>query len=99
MDLKTPLSSRASGVGLMELVMEPDMNCGEEAAAAVRELQLILQALGTCQGNMSGMEITFVAPPPRFAPSRYISKCELTLFSCMHPLTYFPLRGPDESGR
>lgn len=42
----------------MELVMEPEMSCGEEAAAAVRELQLILQALGTCQGNMSGMEIT-----------------------------------------
>lgn len=38
--------------------MEPEMSCGEEAAAAVRELQLILQALGTCQGNMSGMEIT-----------------------------------------
>lgn len=38
--------------------MEPDMSCGEEAAAAVRELQLILQALGTCQGNMSGTEIT-----------------------------------------
>lgn len=38
--------------------MEPDMSCGVEAAAAVRELQLILQALGTCQGNMSGMEIT-----------------------------------------
>lgn len=42
----------------MELVMEPDMKSGEEAAAAVRELQLILQALGTCQGNMSGMEST-----------------------------------------
>ncbi|RXM34311.1 Glutamyl-tRNA(Gln) amidotransferase subunit B, mitochondrial [Acipenser ruthenus] len=41
------------GVGLMEVVMEPDMCCGEEAAAAVRELQLILQALGTCQGNMA----------------------------------------------
>ncbi len=34
--------------------MEPEMCCGEEAAAAVRELQLILQALGTCQANMSG---------------------------------------------
>ncbi|GAA6072570.1 glutamyl-tRNA(Gln) amidotransferase subunit B, mitochondrial, partial [Tachysurus ichikawai] len=40
-------------VGLMEVVMEPDMCCGEEAAAAVRELQLILQTLGTCQGNMA----------------------------------------------
>lgn len=46
-----------TGVGLMELVMEPDMSCGEEAAAAVGELQRILQTLGTCQGNMSGMEI------------------------------------------
>lgn len=38
----------------MELVMEPDMCCGEEAAAAVRELQLILQALGSSQANMAG---------------------------------------------
>lgn len=42
------------GIGLMEVVMEPDMTCGEEAAAAVRELQLILQSLGTSLANMSG---------------------------------------------
>lgn len=36
--------------------MEPDMSRGEEAAAAVRELQLILQAVGTCRGNMSGTD-------------------------------------------
>ncbi|XP_056892395.1 glutamyl-tRNA(Gln) amidotransferase subunit B, mitochondrial [Takifugu flavidus] len=50
---QTFIDLNRAGVGLMELVMEPDMSCGEEAAAAVRELQLILQALGTCQGNMS----------------------------------------------
>ncbi|XP_008396541.1 glutamyl-tRNA(Gln) amidotransferase subunit B, mitochondrial isoform X3 [Poecilia reticulata] len=50
---QTLIDLNRAGVGLMELVMEPDMRCGEEAAAAVRELQLILQALGTCQGNMS----------------------------------------------
>ncbi|XP_061534891.1 glutamyl-tRNA(Gln) amidotransferase subunit B, mitochondrial isoform X3 [Phycodurus eques] len=50
---QTLVDLNRAGVGLMELVMEPDMTCGEEAAAAVRELQLILQALGTCQGNMS----------------------------------------------
>ncbi|XP_043971641.1 glutamyl-tRNA(Gln) amidotransferase subunit B, mitochondrial isoform X2 [Gambusia affinis] len=50
---QTLVDLNRAGVGLMELVMEPDMSCGEEAAAAVRELQLILQALGTCQGNMS----------------------------------------------
>ncbi|XP_034044253.1 glutamyl-tRNA(Gln) amidotransferase subunit B, mitochondrial [Thalassophryne amazonica] len=49
---QTFIDLNRAGVGLMELVMEPDMRCGEEAAAAVRELQLILQALGTCQGNM-----------------------------------------------
>ncbi|XP_030589875.1 glutamyl-tRNA(Gln) amidotransferase subunit B, mitochondrial [Archocentrus centrarchus] len=50
---QTLIDLNRAGVGLMELVMEPDMSCGEEAAAAVKELQLILQALGTCQGNMS----------------------------------------------
>ncbi|XP_074551486.1 glutamyl-tRNA(Gln) amidotransferase subunit B, mitochondrial [Halichoeres trimaculatus] len=50
---QTLIDLNRAGVGLMELVMEPDMSCGEEAAAAVRELQLILQALGTCRGNMS----------------------------------------------
>lgn len=50
---QTLIDLNRAGVGLMELVMEADMSCGDEAAAAVRELQLILQALGTCQGNMS----------------------------------------------
>lgn len=33
------------------------MSCGEEAATAVRELQLILQALGTSQANMAGKSL------------------------------------------
>ncbi|XP_061685460.1 glutamyl-tRNA(Gln) amidotransferase subunit B, mitochondrial isoform X2 [Syngnathoides biaculeatus] len=50
---QTLVDLNRAGVGLMELVMEPDMTCGEEAAAAIRELQLILQALRTCKGNMA----------------------------------------------
>ncbi|KAI7811188.1 glutamyl-tRNA(Gln) amidotransferase subunit B, mitochondrial [Triplophysa rosa] len=50
---QTLIDLNRAGVGLMELVMEPDMCCGEEAAATIRELQLILQALGTCQANMA----------------------------------------------
>ncbi|KAM9857011.1 glutamyl-tRNA(Gln) amidotransferase subunit B, mitochondrial [Aulostomus maculatus] len=50
---QTLIDLNRAGVGLMELVMEPDMSCGVEAAAAVKELQLILKALGTCQANMS----------------------------------------------
>ncbi|KAJ6668696.1 hypothetical protein lerEdw1_012179 [Lerista edwardsae] len=50
---QTLIDLNRAGVGLMEVVMEPDMCCGEEAAAAVRELQLILQALGSSQANMA----------------------------------------------
>ncbi|XP_078068699.1 glutamyl-tRNA(Gln) amidotransferase subunit B, mitochondrial isoform X5 [Mustelus asterias] len=54
---QTLIDLNRAGVGLMEIVMEPDMCCGDEAAAAVRELQLILQTLGTSHGNMSDYEI------------------------------------------
>ncbi|XP_076995933.1 glutamyl-tRNA(Gln) amidotransferase subunit B, mitochondrial isoform X3 [Tamandua tetradactyla] len=54
---QTLIDLNRAGVGLLEVVMEPDMSCGEEAATAVRELQLILQALGTSQANMADYEI------------------------------------------
>ncbi|XP_051897464.1 glutamyl-tRNA(Gln) amidotransferase subunit B, mitochondrial isoform X2 [Pristis pectinata] len=54
---QTLIDLNRAGVGLIEIVMEPDMCCGDEAAAAVRELQLILQTLGTSQGNMADYEI------------------------------------------
>ncbi|XP_060634828.2 glutamyl-tRNA(Gln) amidotransferase subunit B, mitochondrial isoform X2 [Anolis sagrei] len=50
---QTLIDLNRAGVGLMEVVMEPDMCSGEEAAAAVRELQLILQTLGSSQANMA----------------------------------------------
>ncbi|MEQ2190739.1 hypothetical protein XENOCAPTIV_007542 [Xenoophorus captivus] len=76
--------------GLMELVMEPDMSCGEEAAAAVRELQLILQALGTCQGNMSGMKIT---PSAIFLFSPSLPAFQTQIESFYVSLTSFSLEG------
>ncbi|XP_075005606.1 glutamyl-tRNA(Gln) amidotransferase subunit B, mitochondrial isoform X4 [Calonectris borealis] len=54
---QTLVDLNRAGVGLMEVVMEPDMCCGEEAAAAVRELQLILQTLGSSQAVMADYEI------------------------------------------
>uniref|UniRef100_A0A803YCX6 Glutamyl-tRNA(Gln) amidotransferase subunit B, mitochondrial n=1 Tax=Meleagris gallopavo TaxID=9103 RepID=A0A803YCX6_MELGA len=54
---QTLIDLNRAGVGLMEVVMEPDMCCGEEAAAAVRELQLILQTLGSSQAIMADYEI------------------------------------------
>ncbi|EGW07313.1 glutamyl-tRNA(Gln) amidotransferase subunit B, mitochondrial isoform X1 [Cricetulus griseus] len=50
---QTLIDLNRAGVGLLEVVLEPDLCCGEEAAIAVRELQMILQALGTSQANMA----------------------------------------------
>ena len=41
-----------SGCALMEIVSEPDIRSGDEAAAYIRKLRTILQYLGTCDGNM-----------------------------------------------
>ena len=41
-----------AGVGLMEIVSDPDMRSAEEVAAYVKKLRSILQYLGTCDGNM-----------------------------------------------
>jgi len=41
-----------AGVGLMEIVSEPDMRTPEEAGAYLRKLRTILRYLGTCDGNM-----------------------------------------------
>ncbi|CAB3231643.1 unnamed protein product [Arctia plantaginis] len=41
-----------AGAPLMELVFEPDLEDGEEAAALVKELVLIVQRLGACTGRM-----------------------------------------------
>lgn len=43
-----------AGVPLMELVFEPDLETGEEAAALVRELILILTRLRSCSCRMEG---------------------------------------------
>lgn len=51
---REPHSACLEGIGLLEVVLEPDMTCGEEAATAVRELQLILQTLGSSQASMAG---------------------------------------------
>lgn len=46
-----------AGAPLMELVFEPDLTDGEEAAALVKELVAILQSVGTCSCKMEGNTI------------------------------------------
>lgn len=52
MVLRSLVDLNRAGVPLMELVFEPDLSNGEEAAALVKELSLILQRLGTCSCRM-----------------------------------------------
>ena len=41
-----------SGVALMEIVSQPDINSPEEAAAYISKLRMIMRYLGACDGNM-----------------------------------------------
>lgn len=49
---KSYIDLNRCGVGLMEIVSEPDIRSAEEAAAYVRKLRSIVRCLGTCDGNM-----------------------------------------------
>lgn len=42
------------GIGLMELIFEPNLKNGNEAAALVNELILILRSIGVCSCEMEG---------------------------------------------
>ncbi len=46
------LDLNRAGVGLMEIVSEPDLRSAEEAGIYLRKLRSILRYLGTCDGNM-----------------------------------------------
>lgn len=43
-----------AGMGLMELVFEPDLCNGLEASSLVKELLLIFESIKTCSGRMEG---------------------------------------------
>ncbi|XP_043287532.1 glutamyl-tRNA(Gln) amidotransferase subunit B, mitochondrial [Venturia canescens] len=49
---KSLIDLNRAGIPLMELVFEPDLSDGEEAAALVKELALILRRLNTCSCKM-----------------------------------------------
>jgi aspartyl-tRNA(Asn)/glutamyl-tRNA(Gln) amidotransferase subunit B len=49
---QTYVDLNRAGIGLMEIVSEPDLRSAEEAGVYVRKLRSILRYLGTCDGNM-----------------------------------------------
>jgi aspartyl-tRNA(Asn)/glutamyl-tRNA(Gln) amidotransferase subunit B len=48
----TVIDLNRAGVGLMEIVSEPDLTSPDEAVAFVKKLRNLLICLGTCDGNM-----------------------------------------------
>jgi aspartyl-tRNA(Asn)/glutamyl-tRNA(Gln) amidotransferase subunit B len=49
---ETYIDLNRAGIGLMEIVSEPDLRSAEEAGIYLRKLRSILRYLGTCDGNM-----------------------------------------------
>ena len=49
---ETYVDLNRAGIGLMEIVSEPDLRGAEEAGLYLRKLRSILRYLGTCDGNM-----------------------------------------------
>src|SRR6185369_9619100 len=49
---QTYIDLNRAGVGLMEIVSEPDLRSAEEAGLYLRKLRSVLRYLGTCDGNM-----------------------------------------------
>src|SRR3954463_5392649 len=49
---ETYVDLNRAGIGLMEIVSEPDLRSAEEAGLYLKKLRSILRYLGTCDGNM-----------------------------------------------
>ncbi len=49
---KSYIDFNRAGVGLMEIVSEPEIRSSAQAQAYVKKLRMILRYLGTCDGNM-----------------------------------------------
>lgn len=67
-----------SGCALMEIVSEPDLRGPDEAAAYLAKLRMILQYLGTCNGNMEeGSMRADVNVSVRKPGDKYGTRCEI----------------------
>ncbi|MCX8506772.1 MAG: Asp-tRNA(Asn)/Glu-tRNA(Gln) amidotransferase subunit GatB [Alphaproteobacteria bacterium] len=49
---KSQVDLNRSGIALMEIVSEPDMQNPDEAAAYLKQIRALVRWLGTCDGNM-----------------------------------------------
>ncbi len=75
---KSVVDLNRAGVGLMEIVSEPDIRSPEEAGAYLRKIRQILRYLGTCDGNMDeGSMRADVNVSVRHAGEDFRTRCEI----------------------
>lgn len=75
---KSYVDLNRSGCALMEIVSEPDIRGPEEATAYLSKLRMILQYLGTCNGNMEeGSMRADVNVSVRKPGDEYGTRCEI----------------------
>ncbi len=74
----TYIDLNRAGVGLMEIVSEPDLRSAEEAGLYLRKLRSILRYLGTCDGNMEEGSLRCDANVSMRRPGEpYGTRCEI----------------------
>jgi aspartyl-tRNA(Asn)/glutamyl-tRNA(Gln) amidotransferase subunit B len=76
---KSVIDLNRAGVGLMEIVSEPDIRSPEEAGAYLRKIRQILRYLGTCDGNMEegSMRADVNVSVRRPGETEFRTRCEI----------------------
>lgn len=75
---KSYVDLNRAGCALMEIVSEPDIRGADEAAAYITKLRMILQYLGTCDGNLEeGSMRADVNVSVRHPGDEYGTRCEI----------------------
>jgi aspartyl-tRNA(Asn)/glutamyl-tRNA(Gln) amidotransferase subunit B len=75
---QTYIDLNRAGIGLMEIVSEPDLRSAEEAGVYLRKLRSILRYLGTCDGNMEEGSLRCDCNVSVRRPGeRYGTRCEI----------------------
>ena len=81
---KTFIDLNRSGVGLMEIVTEPDMRSADEAVAFMKKMRSLLKYIGACDGNMEEGSLRADANVSICRPgAEYGTRCEIKNLNSM----------------
>ncbi len=78
-----------SGIGLMEIVTEPDLSSPEEAAEFVRKLRILLRYIGSCSGDMEkgAMRCDANVSVRRLGETKLGTRCEIKNINSIRNIT------------